>query len=211
MKLKQKIAEQLNISGKISHSACGEDIMLWRYFVKKDIWDGFFIDVGAYHPKFFNNTLRLRNKLRFNGINIDPIAKHIESFKRRRPDDINIQCAIGDKNEMVILNYVTDKPLTSGKNQDKMAQQADKMIPIIQKTLTQIVEKNNVTEIDLLDIDVEGTEIEVLEGYNWKIKPRLILIEDDKDVDENIFFFLKDLGYEQIAHTLNNAIYEIQL
>lgn len=207
MKLLQKIAEQLNIFGKVSQSYQGEDIILWRYFVKNNIHNGFFIDIGAYHPKFANNTWRLRNKLGFTGINIEPTYR-IKFFYKYRKNDINIKCMVGDKYEVATLNYVTNEPATSGKNQNRMVQQADKKLSVIQKTLTQIVKENNVTKIDLLDIDIEGTEMEVLKGYDWSIIPRLILIEDDKDENREILSFLTSKGYKQIAHTINNALYE---
>lgn len=197
MKLKQKIIERLNISGKISQSYQGEDIMLWRYFKLKGIRNGFFIDVGAYHPKFFNNTWRLRKKLGFTGINIEP--QGIKFFKRFRRNDINLQYVIGDYSGEVSF-YIANDPALSRK--DKLG------IILQQKTLTQIVKENNVTKIDLLDVDVEGAEMEVLNGYDWNVMPRLILIEDDKDEECKIDCFLKKQGYNEIAHTLNNALYE---
>ncbi len=207
MRFIQKIIERLNISGKVSQSFYGEDILLWRYFKDRNIRNGFFIDVGAYHPKFCNNTWRLRKKLGFTGINIEPTDR-IELFREYRANDINLKCAVGLTSGVVELNYVTNEPGVSGKNQSKMVQTADKKIKVWQMTLTEIVKENNVTKIDLLDIDIEGTEMEVLRGYDWSVMPRLILIEEDKDKDLMIHKFLTILGYDKIARTLNNALYE---
>ena len=206
MKLKQKIAETLNTSGTVSHSYQGEDILLWRYF--KDVKDGFFIDVGAYHPKFYNNTWLLRKKLGFRGINIEPIEKYWKLFKRYRKDDINRQCAIGRDWGMVYLKYVNNEPMLSGLNEEKITKPFDKLIEVPQWTLSDIVRQEKVKKIDLLDIDVEGNEMDVLKGYDWRVRPRIILIEDDKDKNGEIHKYLTKLNYKQIAHTLNNAIYE---
>jgi len=204
----QKIAEFINVSGKTSHSYQGEDILLWRYFKERNIHNGFFIDVGAYHPKFFNNTWRLRKKLGFKGINIEP-SNNIKLFKRFRCNDINLQCLVGDYNGMAMFNYITAEPAISGKDKSKLVLKPDKEIKIKQLTLTEIISRYKVKKIDLLDVDVEGTEMEIIrDGYDWSVKPRLILIEDDKDKDSKILSFLTDKGYKQIAHTLNNALYE---
>ena len=208
MRLSQKIIEKLNISGKLSQSYYGEDILLWRYFKNKGIRNGYFIDIGAYHPKFFNNTWRLRKKLGFRGINIEP-TNRINLFKIFRRDDINLQCAIGNETKSVELYYVSEEPAVSGKDQSKMVKQADKTLIVEQYTLTDIVSAYNVQEIDLLDIDIEGTEMEALHGYDWSVMPRLILIEDDKDKKNKIAQFLLNKGYYRIAHTLNNALYEL--
>ena len=208
MKLKQKIAEFLNISGTISHSFQGEDILLWRYFNYAGIRNGFFIDVGAYHPKFYNNTWLLRKKLGFKGINIEPIEKYWRLFKRYRKDDINLNCAVGRHIDNIELKYVSNEPMLSGLDENKIVKPFDKTITVQQYDLWYIVNYFNVERIDLLDIDVEGGEMDVLNGYDWKIKPRLILIEDDKDKKGEIHKYLTNLNYKQIAHTLNNALYE---
>ena len=207
MRLSQRIIEKLNISGKISQSYYGEDIMLWRYFKNKDIRNGFFIDVGAYHPKFANNTWRLRKQLGFTGINFEP-TDNIKLFRKYRKNDINIQELVGDKFGPALLNYVSKEPMVSGKSVSKLVLKPDKELLVYQTTLTLIVKQFSVKKIDLLDIDIEGTEMEVLRGYDWSVRPRLILIEDDKDTEKRIHPFLTALGYKQIAHTLNNALYE---
>jgi len=67
--------------------------------------------------------------------------------------------------------------------------------------------------IDVLDIDTEGIDIQVLKSNNWeKYKPSVILVEDqDEDVEnlENLetYKFLKPLGYRLIAKTISTAIY----
>ena len=197
--MKRFLAEHFNISGKISQSLHGEDIMLWRYF--KNVKDGFFIDVGAYLPKLFNNTWRLRKKLGFKGINIEP-TNRINYFNLFRRDDINLKCAVGKENKMIDF-YLSDQPASSG----KLAE--GKKITVPQLTLSLIVEEYQVKKINLLDIDVEGTEMEVLEGYDWGVMPSLILIEDDKDTLNKIYNYLTP-AYRLIGKTPLNSLYELK-
>ena len=209
MRYSQKLAEKLNLSGKLSQSYLGEDIMLWRYFKERNIRNGFFIDIGAYHPKFFNNTWRLRKKLGFTGINIEPTDR-IKLFRKYRKNDTNLRCLVGEDNQrLATLHYVSSEPAVSGKDQNKMVSRANETLLIPQRTLSTIIKACNVKKIDLLDIDIEGTEMEVLRGYDWSVMPRLILIEDDKDKNDEIHPFLQKKGYKVIASTFNNSLYEM--
>lgn len=54
-----------------------------------------------------------------------------------------------------------------------------KKIQVNAVTLDKLLSENNINSIDLLSVDVEGSELDVLRGIDLKnIKPTLILIED---------------------------------
>ena len=72
---------------KKSYSMDGEDIFIVEYFRKKN--NGFYIDVGCYHPIHRNNTFLLYKK-GWKGMNIDIHNFSIELFKFLRPDDFNM-------------------------------------------------------------------------------------------------------------------------
>ena len=74
----------------------GEDIFLIDFF--KDRLNGFYIDVGAFHPYRINNTYLLYKK-GFRGINIDISATSIDFFNFARPDDVNLNIGASDKFE----------------------------------------------------------------------------------------------------------------
>ena len=75
------------IKNSKSFSQEGEDKFLLEYF--KDRINGFYIDVGAFHPYRINNTYLLYKK-GFRGINIDISATSIDFFDIARPDHINL-------------------------------------------------------------------------------------------------------------------------
>jgi len=65
------------------------------------------------------------------------------------------------------------------------------------QTLDTLLEASSITQIDLLSLDVEGTEIDVLKGFDLqKYCPKLILLED-KFLYLEKHFFLKKHGYSQ--------------
>ena len=69
---------------------------------------------------------------------------------------------------------------------------------VMQTTLDKVLYENHISEIDYLNIDVEGHEKSVLEGFSVKkFKPKLVSIEiHDKKcppIDNKIYkFFLKN-------------------
>ena len=87
---------------KKSYAMDNEDTAVLNYF--KDKKNGFYVDVGCYHPIHRNNTYLLHKK-NWNGINIDTSQFSIDLFDYMRPKDLNYNCAISNKNEIVKLFY----------------------------------------------------------------------------------------------------------
>ena len=71
----------------------GEDVLLARFFDYKK--EGFYVDVGAHHPKRFSNTFFLY-KLGWRGINIEPNHDVKKIFDEIRSGDINVEMAIAN-------------------------------------------------------------------------------------------------------------------
>ena len=79
-----------------------EDTEILNYFKKKK--NGFYVDVGCYHPIHRNNTYLL-HKQDWKGIYIDVSQFSIDLFNYLRPNDLNYNCAISNKNETVKIFY----------------------------------------------------------------------------------------------------------
>ena len=77
---------------KKSWSQEGEDQILRRIFEGQRI--GFYVDVGAHHPKRFSNSY-LFYKRGWHGINIDAMPGSMRVFDATRPRDINLEMGIG--------------------------------------------------------------------------------------------------------------------
>jgi hypothetical protein len=78
-------------------------------------------------------------------------------------------------------------------------------IPVMVKSLTELVNYSDLDHIDLLDVDTEGTELEVLQSYDWHIKPKCVLVEYNNSAIcfTAIAEFMRSKGY--IMHmTFNN-------
>lgn len=93
-----------------SWSQEGEDLVLRRIFCEKS--NGFYVDVGAHHPKRFSNTYHFY-QLGWSGINIDAMPGSMNLFKKWRPRDINIEVGIS-KQKGVLDYYVFNEPALNG-------------------------------------------------------------------------------------------------
>ena len=71
-------------------------------------------------------------------------------------------------------------------------------------TLNYILEKHKIEKIDFFSLDVEGYELEVLKGINFKkFKPKYILIEIYNHLFEPITNFLKNENYILVQNVSN--------
>ncbi len=187
---------------KKSYSMDGEDLIIFDYFKNKK--NGFFIDVGSYHPIHRNNTFLLYKK-GWQGINIDIHSFSIDLFNHLRPNDLNYNFAVSDKNEILKMYY--QKELSQLSTIDnayakKVFQGHIKEKKIQALTLNEILKISQIEKkIDLLDIDVEGADFRVLQGLSFdKFRPELICIEihEENFKESEIYKFLDSINYELI-------------
>ena len=180
-----------------------EDTVVLNYFKNKK--NGFYVDVGCYHPIHRNNT-HLLHKQDWNGINIDTSEFSIDLFNHMRPKDLNYNCAISNKNEIIKLFYQKElsQLSTTEIDQAKTVFQGNIKEKEIQAfTLDEILNKGKFknNKIDFLDIDAEGADLKVLKGLSFdKFKPQLICVEiHEKEAElSKIYKFLVDKKYELI-------------
>ncbi len=165
----------------ISYAQNLEDIVLNRAFQNKPT--GFYIDVGAHDPVELSVT-KLFYDLGWRGINIEPIPKSYEKFEINRPDDINLNIALGAKHDFLSIYEVENYPEYSSLNK-KIAEISGKLTgsrvikSIIEtRTLKEVCDQHCDSFIDFLKIDVEGFEKEVILGADFaKYRPTMIVIE----------------------------------
>ena len=164
---------------KQSYSFNSVDLIIEYIFKNKK--NGFYLDVGAQHPISNNNTYLLFKK-GWRGINIDLDKKNIDLFKIARPNDYNLNCALSDKIEETDLFFYHDKSPINTLNKYISNYQSAKIREIKKittNTLNNILENLKInTQIDYMNLDVEGYEEKVLLGFNIKkYKPLVISVE----------------------------------
>jgi FkbM family methyltransferase len=203
-------------SSNISFSQFGEDLLILTYFPQN--YQGFYMDVGAFHPFKLSNTMLLY-KTGWSGLVIDSDQSKIMEFIKQRPRDLSLCESVADSNkEMIFYRYplsATNR-LHGGYDGDVnpsislCGELPIEKKKVLTKTLEQICDENNISgkKVDFLNIDVEGLEIEVLHGNNFKkISPSLICVEIMDSVKQKIISeFLSEHGY-QISDTIRHNVF----
>jgi FkbM family methyltransferase len=204
-----------------SYSQEGEDLILNRIF--EETRSGFFVDVGAHHPKRFSNTYFFYKK-GWRGINIEARPGSKKVFDRVRPRDINLESAINSESKS-IKYYMFNEPALNGfdketaMNKDGMRDyKIIREIEIKTKTLAEVLDLyiDKDKHIDFLTVDVEGLDYKVLISNNWeKYMPSVILVEEDDFQLENIkkskiYNLLAKYNYVLIAKTFNTLFFKIK-
>ena len=178
--LRLNLFHKFLISKKNYFSFSGVDIIVENIFKNKP--KGFYIDVGCQNPIKNNNTYLLYKK-GWTGINIDLDKDNIDLFNASRPKDLNINIAISnDVKEVDLFFYHKKSPInTIDKKTSEFQKASVSMVKKIKTdTLNNVISNSNFKEnnFDLLSVDVEGHELQVLEGLNFdQHSPSIIIIE----------------------------------
>ena len=212
--------EKLNSKfGFISYSQDGEDMILRSFYEEKPDYKGFYIDIGALHPFRFSNTCFFYNT-GWRGINIEPTPTAISLFKEHRPEDINLNIAIGEKKEELTFFCFNEPALNSfskalseerdGEKEYHIVDKIPVMVYPLSEVLSQYVSEGQT--IDFMSIDVEGLDSLVLKSNDWKkFRPQYLLVEDCIDninelFESTIYSFLVNLNYTLLAKTKRTLI-----
>lgn len=163
-------------SEKKSYSFGGCDLIIDYIFKSQD--NGFYVDVGCQHPITNNNTYLLHQK-NWKGINIDLDDKNIRLFNSHRPKDTNICACLSSKEQIRDLYFFhSGSPINSIEKKTVLNKQNFSVKKIKTSTLNSILKSHKPKKIDYLNIDVEGHEIEVLNGFDINhFKPSVISVE----------------------------------
>ncbi|MFN7853364.1 FkbM family methyltransferase [Anabaena sp. AL09] len=170
----------------------GLDLKLEKYLNFKN---GFFIEVGANNGYTQSNTYYLEKFLEWRGIMIEGIPSLYEQCKRTRNKSSVYNCALVSKDfcdSFVEMHYANLMSVVENslKDQEKQIQHIQSgleiqkinksySIKVPARTLESILDEfTNIPQIDFFSLDVEGYELEVLQGLNLdRYKPKYILVE----------------------------------
>lgn len=214
----------MSVYEKRSFSQEGEDLVVADLLLKCGCdyraKPGFYVDVGAHHPLRFSNT-QLFHLSGWKGINFEPNLEAKSSFDEYRSSDINVNAAVGAEGGQGLL-YVYNESALNGIDNDRRAELAGTGYRLLEKrtvevvTLRETLRKywgNSFPGVTFLNVDVEGFEMEVLQGNEWEeFRFHLILIEQRCEdlmaiIDTEIYRFLSGFDYELKALTGRTAIY----
>lgn len=164
----------------ISYAQNFEDVLLYRCFGK--LSDGFYVDIGAYHPVIASVT-KVFYDAGWSGINVEPGAG-IEALRRDRPRDVNLAVAVTDAEGEADFWEHTDDPGTSTLQADvvqavaeKAGERVHRRVPTL--SLARLLQQHAAgRHINFLKIDAEGAEDAIIAGGDWSThRPEVLVIE----------------------------------
>ena len=188
-----------------SYSQYGEDLII-RPFIPKT--RGFYVDIGCYQPMLYSNTYKLYRQ-GWKGIVVDPNKRLQKAFSIFRPRDTFVLSGVGSPSEKMYFAFKDGAYNTFDANcaeQYKKRTQLIASYPVSIRPLKDILK--GINNIDLLNIDVEGMDLEVLQSYDWAVMPRVIIVEalPGSAVHE----FLTQKNYSLVGLTKLNSIYALR-
>ncbi|MCY1505393.1 methyltransferase, FkbM family [compost metagenome] len=177
---------------------------------QKYIKRGFYIlDVGAnigFHSLFFAELTGKEGKV----IAIEPIDVNYEALVKNTrintfPQLITHPIALGNENKILDIHIDTEEQNPGAFN---LFEEGEKNYKVVCKKGDDLLKREHIDKIDFIKIDVEGYEVEVINGLaNTIAKYRPIINFEYNSIyqlrghhqKDEIFLFLKELNYSFLA------------
>lgn len=196
-----------------------DEILNEKFFKNKR--NGVFVDVGAHDGKTGSNTYFFEKDLGWSGLCIEPILDRYVELVKNRPKSICIFGCIYETSGTVDFREINGySEMLSGiekcydsrhiqRIKDELAQQGG-TYKITQKhsfCLKDLFNLHNLTNIDYLSIDTEGSEMEVIKGIDFtKVNIHVIDIENNYS-DDRVKIYLENKGYSLTCKIGGDDIY----
>ena len=176
---------------RTSFAKAGEDLQVFQLLKQKS--NGIFVDIGSHHPIKGSNSFffYLRD---WSGVCVDPNPDFKPLYQNLRPKDTFLNIGISDSPGS--LHYYKLKGKLSVRNsfskeyidQNNLNKHVEEVIPVQIKTLKEVFDKELAGKhIDFLTVDVEGLDLQVLKGNDWKLyRPSIICVESHGQLREDI-------------------------
>jgi FkbM family methyltransferase len=162
--------------GKALYSQDDEETLVRAFFV--DRRGGLFVDVGAGDPVRDSTTCYLEKHLGWHGIAVDANADYGDDYRRERPATRFFGYFAGRVSKRQHDFFVAeDRRFSSGDGTDpRGGRYRRRAVETI--ALRELLEREGLSSIDFLSMDIEGAEPEALAGLDLgRFRPELACIE----------------------------------
>jgi FkbM family methyltransferase len=159
----------------VSWSQAGEDLALLSIFGSAKDHQGTYLDIGAHHPSRFSVTRHLYQR-GWQGVNVDANRALIAEFDKKRPRDINLCFAIGEKDryEFTVFEETAISTINSEWRDACIADSwaVNRIETVDGRKLRDIYDQYFFdSAVDLLAIDAEGADFGVMKSMEFESLP----------------------------------------
>ncbi len=172
---------------------------LWVLFETKEKKSGFFVEFGATNGTDISNSLLLEKAYGWDGILAEPNPFWHKKLQDNRTANIETKCLSSRSGDTLELLLTEDPEFASTIHRDDIGA---KLLPVETISLSDMLEKHKAPEtIDFLSIDTEGSELEILEAYDFRNAPKIKLIAVEHNFEatkrDGLHQLLSSKGYKR--------------
>lgn len=203
-----------------------EDEWILAYYAKNNLslFNGFFIEIGAYNGFEYSTTYLLEQTYGWRGLLIEGSSMYYQGLiNSGRKRSYKINKVVCNSSEEVIYNELALGLSGLKKHSSNLRNKYLKTINSVEvnvtcSTMKKIISNHHLTHIDVFSLDVEGGEAELLETFDWNVPVRLWLIETNYGVgideairDEHVRGIMRNHGYKLIYKPIPPGVNEVWL
>ena len=204
---------------RTSYAQCGEDLIIDFFFNCIGVSNPGYIDIGAHHPHFINNTY-LFYKKGCRGINVEPDPYLYKLFEKYRPEDVNLNIGVAAE-EGIMKYYQLSSSTLNTFSQEDAIKAVDAGYNLLGSIETPVKPVNQLLSVFssnnqpyFMSLDVEGMDMIILEAINYDTHPpALICVETAEfsnkkicDKKNDAIAYLREQDYLLYADTYMNSI-----
>lgn len=171
--------------------------------------NGFFVEFGATNGVELSNTHLLEHELNWKGILAEPAKKWHQELKENRKCTIETKC-VWTKSDAEIEFYEAEtgefSTIDEFRHADEHKRQNGKTYKVKTISLLDLLIKHDApNEIDYLSIDTEGSEYDILAGFDFSAyKIKVITVEHNyTPMREKMYNLLTQNGYQRKYENLS--------
>lgn len=183
----------------------GEDALVWDLLNRQT--EGFFIEAGAFDGYHLSVTYALEC-IGWNGVLVEPLPDKAEACRVKRPNSRVVNAALSRRGSAGTVEMHRTSDSRDGVLSSMVPTNISTPLNVEVTTLNDILCDHS-GPIDLVSLDVEGSELDALDGFDLdRFRPKVLLIEDNT-FGENpaLADYMEQQPYTQVAWHVMNRVY----
>jgi FkbM family methyltransferase len=178
------------------YSQFNEELVIRHFF--DDRRDGVFVDVGCYHWKQHSTTYYLEAHLGWSGVGVDALPWLRAGYEKNRKSTRFFNYLVTDHSGGTTTLFAAG-PISSideSRVEGWRPGEKHKSIEVASITLNELLDEAEISKIDFLSMDIEGSEAAALRGFDIeRFAPELPCIEVAAQNREAVDRYFSEHGY----------------